>query len=233
MTVLKIDIGDVMARPKSPVADGETEKRVRKASKEIRREQLINATIESLSKRGYADTTMADIADGAGLSRGIVNFHFESKDKLLIATLQHMADEYTEHWSREYERAGPRAANKLWAMVAADFDRRISTKQKLAAWCAFWGEAKSRPTYKALCGARDNRYQQTIQQLLDELKEEGGHDCDPASLALAFCAMLEGLWIRLMMVDGLTRQEAHRAAIDYLVSVFPGHFTRDGPRSET
>ena len=30
---------------------------------------------------------MADVADGAGLSRGIVNFHFESKEKLLIATL--------------------------------------------------------------------------------------------------------------------------------------------------
>ena len=73
-------------------------KRGRKASKETRRLQLIDATIDSLAKRGFSDTTMADVADGAGLSRGIVNFHFESKDKLLVATLQHMAEEYAGHW---------------------------------------------------------------------------------------------------------------------------------------
>src|SRR3954467_7016212 len=77
-------------------ADGE--KKGRKASKETRRQQLIDATIDSLAKRGYSETTMADVADGAGLSRGIVNFHFESKEKLLIATLQFMADEYSAHW---------------------------------------------------------------------------------------------------------------------------------------
>ena len=48
----------------------------RREPKALRREQLINATIDSLAKRGYAATTLADVADGAGLSRGIVNFHF-------------------------------------------------------------------------------------------------------------------------------------------------------------
>ena len=76
---------------KPPAA--EPEKRGRKASKETRRQQLIEATIDSLARRGYSETTMADVADGAGLSRGIVNFHFESKEKLLVATLQYMADE--------------------------------------------------------------------------------------------------------------------------------------------
>src|ERR1700750_1795104 len=78
--------------------NGESERRGRKASKEVRQLQLIEGTIDSLARRGYSETTMADVADGAGLSRGIVNFHFESKDKLLVATLQYMADEYAVHW---------------------------------------------------------------------------------------------------------------------------------------
>ena len=53
---------------KPPAA--EPEKRGRKASKETRRQQLIEATIDSLARRGYSETTMADVADGAGLSRG-------------------------------------------------------------------------------------------------------------------------------------------------------------------
>src|SRR5215216_7504193 len=84
----------------------EPEKRGRKASKETRQLQLIEATIDSLAKRGYSETTMADVADGAGLSRGIVNFHFESKEKLLVATLQYMADEYSQHWRAALQKAG-------------------------------------------------------------------------------------------------------------------------------
>src|SRR5512144_3072817 len=82
------------------------DKKGRKASKETRRQQLIEATIDSLAKRGYSETTMADVADGAGLSRGIVNFHFESKEKLLVATLQYMADEYSQHWRAALQNAG-------------------------------------------------------------------------------------------------------------------------------
>ena len=175
------------ASPKEPTQD-EPEKRGRKASKETRRQQLIEATIDSLAKRGYSETTMADVADGAGLSRGIVNFHFESKEKLLVATLQYMADEYSAHWRAALQKAGDDPAQQLRRLVAADFDRSICNKRKLAAWCAFWGEAKSRPTYQALCGARDEAYQNVFIDLCRALKADGGYDFEPQATALALSA---------------------------------------------
>lgn len=209
---------------------GEGEKRGRKASKEMRRQQLIEATIDSLARRGYSETTLADVADGAGLSRGIVNFHFESKDNLLIATLQFMAEEYADHWSAALEKAGPQPAGRLWALVQADFDRRICTKRRLAAWCAFWGEAKSRPTYQALCGARDVKYQETVIGLCAALKAEADYTYEPETMAIALCALLEGLWLRLMMGDGTTRERALAAAVEFVVTAFPRHLTREGPQ---
>ena len=211
----------------------EPEKRGRKASKETRRQQLIEATIDSLAKRGYAETTMADVADGAGLSRGIVNFHFESKEKLLVATLQYMADEYSVHWRSALQKAGDDPARQLGALVAADFDRSICNRRKLAAWCAFWGEAKSRPTYQALCGARDEGYQNVFIDLCRRLKADGGYDFDAHSTALGLSAMLEGLWLRLMMgTEEVTRETAHHAAGEFLASVFPKHFSRENPRAQ-
>ncbi|MBU0583639.1 MAG: transcriptional regulator BetI [Alphaproteobacteria bacterium] len=206
---------------------GEGEKRGRKASKEVRRQQLIEATIDSLAKRGYSETTMADVADGAGLSRGIVNFHFESKEKLLVATLKYMADEYSAHWRAAYQKAGDNPARQLELLVAADFDRSICNRRKLAAWCAFWGEAKSRPTYQALCGSRDEAYQNVFVEICARLKAESGYAFEPYATAVGLCAMLEGLWLRLMMgTEGMTRESAHHAACEYLVSVFPKQFTR-------
>lgn len=217
---------------KAPDKD-EPEKRGRKASKETRQLQLIEATIDSLAKRGYSDTTMADVADGAGLSRGIVNFHFESKEKLLVATLQHMYDEYSAHWRNALQKAGDDAARRLHALVAADFDRSICNKRKLAAWCAFWGEAKSRPTYQALSGSRDQDYQQTIIDLCERLKQDAGYGYDAEATALGLSSMLEGLWLRLMMgAENVTRESAYRAAVEYLASVFPMHFSREGETRE-
>lgn len=210
---------------KDPQADAE--RKGRKASKETRRQQLIEATIDSLARRGYSETTMADVADGAGLSRGIVNFHFESKEKLLVATLQAMADEYSAHWRAALVKAGDRPADQLKALVAADFDRAICNKRKLAAWCAFWGEAKSRPTYQALCGARDEAYQQVFIDLCERLRDEGGYDFDPTATALGISAMLEGLWLRLMMgTEDVTREIALKAANEFLGSAFPRHYGR-------
>ena len=201
-----------------------------------RQQQLIEATIDSLAKRGYSETTMADVADGAGLSRGIVNFHFESKEKLLVATLQYMADEYAAHWRAALHKAGDDPARQLRALVAADFDRSICNKRKLAAWCAFWGEAKSRPTYQALCGARDAAYQNIFIDLCATLKESGGYAYEPQVIALALSAMLEGLWLRLMMgTEDVTRETALQAANEFLVvgiskalSVANGRRCQDG-----
>ncbi|CAN7715827.1 transcriptional regulator BetI [Mesorhizobium caraganae] len=203
----------------------EPEKRGRKASKEVRQQQLIEATIDSLAKRGYAETTMADVADGAGLSRGIVNFHFESKEKLLIATLQYMYDEYSAHWRAALQKAGDDPARQLQVLVWADFDRSICNKRKLAAWLAFWGEAKSRPVYQALSSSRDAYYQQVFIDLCATLKESGGYGYEPQVMALALSAMLEGLWLRLMMgTEDTTRETALQAANAFLAAAFPKHY---------
>jgi hypothetical protein len=50
-------------------------------------------------------------------------------------------------------------------------------------------------------------------------------------MALSLCAMLEGLWLRLMMGDGTTREKALEAAIAFVAIAFPKHLTIQGPKS--
>ena len=62
--------------------------------KESRRTQLIEATIDSLARHGFAEFTLSQVAKAARLSQGMVNFYFRSKEALLIETLKYMAAEY-------------------------------------------------------------------------------------------------------------------------------------------
>ncbi len=75
----------------------------RKASKAVRRSQLIEATIDTLARKGYAALTLADVAKTAGLSVGIVNFHFDTKEKLLVETLKQLAGQYRDNWNEALE----------------------------------------------------------------------------------------------------------------------------------
>ena len=41
-----------------------------------------------------------DVSQGAGLSQGIVNFHFKSKELLLIETLRFISNEYLQSFPK-------------------------------------------------------------------------------------------------------------------------------------
>ncbi|WP_081964028.1 TetR family transcriptional regulator C-terminal domain-containing protein [Hoeflea sp. BAL378] len=206
-----------------------TEAARRREPKALRREQLINATIDSLAKRGYAATTLADVADGAGLSRGIVNFHFTSKDNLLSETIKFLQDEYTANWQAMVQKAAPDTASQLLAMVTADLDRKICTHRKLAAWFALITESRSKPAYQEMAWDRDAKYRAMLASICLKAKVEGGYAFDPQSTADAIYAMQEGLWLRMMLFGrGYKREAALGVVLDALCTIFPRHFAAGG-----
>ncbi|MGI9480942.1 MAG: TetR family transcriptional regulator C-terminal domain-containing protein [Hyphomicrobiales bacterium] len=202
----------------------------RKASKEVRRAQLIEATFDSIAKRGYSATTMADVADGAGLSRGIVNFHFDSKENLLAEALGQMAAFYRENWEAALRKAGDDPAHGLWAVISSDFDRKVCNRRNIAAWNGLRAEARSRPAYMRICGRHDAAFRNVLTDLVSAVTEAGGYNYDPEKLALGIEAMLEGMWQQILLgPEVLSRQKALACAIEFLVTLFPRHFNREGP----
>ena len=204
----------------------------RKASKELRRQQLIEATIGAIARKGYAALTLAEVAKAAGLSGGIVNFHFESKEKLLVATLRHLAEEYRQNWQDALNAAGSCPAARLAALATADFNDVVCTPVKLAAWSAFWAEAQNRPTYMEHCGANDAEFHATVRGIVAEIIAEGHYaERDPARIARAIDAILEGLWLDLITsYSPVTREEAVKTVYSCLNAFFSEHFTPSGLR---
>ncbi|MET0701627.1 MAG: TetR/AcrR family transcriptional regulator, partial [Mycobacterium sp.] len=56
------------------------------------RTRLLDATIDCLITYGYAGTTTPRVAEAAGVTRGAQSHHFGSRDDLVFAALQHLAD---------------------------------------------------------------------------------------------------------------------------------------------
>lgn len=203
----------------------------RKAARPVRRQQLIDSTIAVLARKGYAGLTVAEVAKEAGLSAGIVIFHFNSKDELLGAVLGALAAEYRTHWEASMNAAGPAAADRLKALLLSDFDTDVYTREKLAAWVAFWGEIQGRPFYDQTCAGFDAERQAATEALCRQIIAEGGYDLDAALTARGLESLGDGLWVSLGgagykgQVNGTQAKQVMAAA---LAAFFPRHYPPRG-----
>ena len=201
----------------------------RKLSRDARRVQLMDATIEVLAARGYARTTLTEVANQAGLSHGLVNFHFQTKENLLTETLLYLAEEYRQNWVASLEAAGPSPAERLDALMRADFNPDICTPAKLAAWCSFWGEAQSRPIYQERCGSNDQIYNEQLENICAALLGDTGQTGNANRFARVLRLTSEGIWLDMMTMNTPYAQDEGLATLHACASAFfPKHFNADG-----
>ncbi|MDO8353443.1 MAG: TetR family transcriptional regulator [Aestuariivirga sp.] len=201
----------------------------RKASRPVRRQQLIDATIVVLARKGYSALTVADVAKTAGLSVGIINFHFESKEKLLASCLTHLAEEYYRNWQGALAVPGASVAEKLQMVILGDFNDKIFTPDKLAAWIAFWGETQGRPIYTEICSAYDEERTRAVSGLCEKIIKDGGYKLVPSTVMRALEGLGDGLWLGVAAGNSqakftITASQARMALQATLVSFFPKHF---------
>ena len=212
--------------PPPPDASATPNRPPRTMSREARRSQIVEATIQTLAARGFARTTLTEVARTAGLSHGLVLFHFDSKEGLLSDTLSHLAEEYSQNWKAALDTAGDDPAQQLSALIEADFSPAICTPARLAAWCAFWGEAQSRPLYQESCGEKDAAYNATLETICARLNDRGGYGGNPVRMARILRLTIEGAWLDLMTMEApYSVEEALATARTCAAILFPRDFT--------
>lgn len=201
----------------------------RKASREARRQQFIEATIATLARNGYARTTLTDVAATAGLSHGLIIFHFDSKESLLSETLVFLAREYRDHWKRALAEAQPKPASQLDALIRADFAPSICNPGRLGAWSALWGEIQSRPMYRQHGATFDLEFSETIERLCAAIIDEGNYPFDADAVARVMRVALEGLWFDLMISsEPYPVDDALASIFQLAMAFFPRHFGKSG-----
>lgn len=80
------------------------------------RRQLLDAAIEVISERGYADTTVERIVEVAGVSKGVAYYHFSSKADIATCILVEGIGEIVDDFVAIAGKA-PSAVEALTAMM--------------------------------------------------------------------------------------------------------------------
>ena len=189
--------------------------------------KLISSTIKNLSKKGINELTMHDVSQGAGLSQGIVNFHFKSKELLLIETLKYVSNEYLHSFQKSISKTGNDPRRKLIGIIENDFSKKICTREKIAVWFTFFSEIKYKPAYHQICKERDLYYQSITENIFAELIKKENIKLSKKNIAKGFQALIMGLWLdQLEDPDTFNRIQAKKICFEFIKSNFPKQFKR-------
>lgn len=115
------------------------------------RDSICKATIQLLAELGYAETTIAGVAQNAGFSKGAVQYHFPTKEELIAATVEHLLMRTESSASQSYESVDSALLNAWQRLVntsayrallevlnAARIDRKL--RLRISAELVAWGK---------------------------------------------------------------------------------------------
>lgn len=196
--------------------------RNRAVQSEFRKRQLINSTIDCIEKLGLSQTTMASIAKHAGVSQGIVVFHFQTKEALLEQTLRRLSDDYSHCWKSAYNNAEETPIARLCALIEAVFSPDICTRKLVSVWYAFWGDSRSRLLYKSLCGKQDIAYTRYLLEQCQILETTESCTLNAEQAALSIESLIAGLWQEFLIgAPGFKRRKAVSTVFELLRLIYP------------
>ena len=105
------------------------------------RDSMCKATIQLLAELGYAETTIAGVAQNAGFSKGAVQYHFPTKEELIAATVEPLLMRTVFSASQSYESVDSALLN-AW-------QRLVNTSAYRASLMIYQSANEQLPTHEA------------------------------------------------------------------------------------
>ena len=104
---------------------------------EARRRQIVETAIRTIATRGYSQASLSEIAREAGISKGVISYHFEGKVELVEEILSRLLREPAE-FIKERVDACERAMDKVRAYVTANFEFMKTHRDHYVALVDLW-----------------------------------------------------------------------------------------------
>ncbi len=192
------------------------------------RDKILAAAAECIVRDGLAQVRMAAIARAAGVSSGLLHYHFDTKEQLFGEVLTYSHAVSAELNQRAMVDAGASPPQRLSMFL----DRCLPSDHQRADEWLLWQELALlciRDPHLAKVGADlyEDRYG-TVAGIVRDGVASGDFDTslDPRSVAETSVALTDGLGARVLARDPNLGIEQARAAIATAVGILVGH---DGP----
>lgn|SRR5688500_13665919 len=179
--------------------------------------KILDAAFRRLANEGYAALSMREIAKGAGVNHALINYHFRSKDELVIAVLDAANRELLARQQRMYAAPGDFAAK--WAQARAFYQGDLASGF-VRVQAELWAASLSNPGLREKFLPRLRAWRDVVLGAVRDAVaalEAQGTKLPPPFTAEVIATWISEFWLGMEFVDligdrGEHRQ--HRAALD-------------------
>ena len=174
----------------------------------VRRQQLIDATIESVAQKGLQATTINSISKNAGMSSGIISHYFGGKQGLIEATVRYLLSNLKDDLtSKVDEKTTP--TQRLMFIVESNFALVQQRKDTTRTWLSFWAQSMHDKELHRLQNVNSKRLQSNLTVSFKQLMPLA-----QATLAAELtAAMIDGLWLRAVLSQSDENQFKHSESL--------------------
>ncbi|HUU00075.1 MAG TPA: TetR/AcrR family transcriptional regulator [Myxococcota bacterium] len=167
----------------------------RKRMGDTRRRQILDGLLEAFAKRGLQNCNMSDVAEAAGVSRGILHYYFKNKHEMIGALVAHLRDSNLMEFKSSMDEIDDpldRLKASLWYPIQA-FGPSGAALARV--WIEFWGLAAHHSEVQKFIldvqGTLRDHFRQIVELGLE--RKEFLPDIHPERTASIVLAALEGL----------------------------------------
>jgi TetR/AcrR family transcriptional repressor of bet genes len=172
------------------------EARFQRLEPTVRKARFVEATLSCLQQFGFQGTSIRRICAEAGVSIGLLNHHYASKDELVADAYRTVTSRIGTLLRAAVEAAPEDARAQLGAYFSASFSDEILNPRLLDAYLAFWGAVRSAESITRAHEESYSEYRGTLSQALMRLaREQRWRRFDSDLAAISLSAMLDGLWL--------------------------------------
>ena len=182
--------------------------RFRRETPEDRRRQLGEAALRCIVKHGNAGVSVRQIAAEAGVTQGLITHHFGEINELVAYAFDIMSAGLLQQILKAVNEAEPTPQARLDAFIHASFSPLLFDRDLLGVWVVFWGLILHSPRMSTSQQQEYAGYVETVAGLISSLSEAEGFKVGNVRLtAMAFTALLDGLWLSWCLNPGAFRPE--------------------------
>jgi len=184
--------------------------------------KILDAAFRRLANEGYAALSMREIAKGAGVNHALINYHFRSKDELVIAVLDAANRELLARQQRLYAAPGDFAAK--WAQARAFYQGDLASgfvRVQAELWAASLANPGLREKFVPRLRAWRDVVLGAVRDAVETL-EANGTKLPPPFTAEVIATWISEFWLGMEFVDligGPAERRQHRAALDAMQGI--------------
>ena len=164
----------------------------RPAMKNVRQQQLIDATLMSVERHGLQHTTINTISGLAGMSSGIISHYFGGKQGLIEATQKFLLEELKQALLTRTSGKTLTPMARLSMIVEANFTELQRSSAATKTWLSFWSQAMHDPGLARLQYINNQRLYSNLLYSFKQLLPK----TDAINAAKQTAAIIDGFWLR-------------------------------------